>query len=70
MLQDRYKQRYTYKVDDFNIVNVKTDSILTLNTEYNLLIITCYPFDSINSGTPLRYVVSASHVFDPRAVNY
>ena len=64
-LQDRYKQWYMYEVDDFNIINVNTDSILTLNTEDNLLIITCYPFDAINSGTPLRYVVSASHVFDP-----
>jgi len=62
-LQDRYKQWYMYEVDDFNIINVNTDSILTLNTEDNLLIITCYPFDSINSGTPLRYVVSASYVF-------
>ena len=59
-LQDRYKQWHTYTIDDFSIIDVKNYSILTLNTEDNLLIITCYPFNAIRSGTPLRYVVSAS----------
>ena len=59
-LQDRYKQWYTYKIDDFSIIDVKKNSILALNTEDNLLIITCYPFNALRSGTPLRYVVSAS----------
>ena len=59
-LQDRFNQWHTYEIDDFSIIDVKKASILALNTEDNLLIITCYPFNAIRSGTPLRYVVSAS----------
>ena len=59
-LQDRYKQWHTYKIDDFNIIDVNKNSVLTLNTKDNLLIITCYPFNAIRSATPLRYVVTAS----------
>ena len=59
-LQDRFNQWHTYKIDDFSIIDVKNASILALNTEDNLLIIKCYPFNEIRSGTPFRYVVSAS----------
>ena len=41
------------------IIDVSKYSISTLNTEDNLLIITCYPFDSLISGTPYRYIVRA-----------
>ena len=59
-LQDRFQQWYSYTVEDFNILNVNTDSISTVDDEEVLLIITCYPFDTLISKTPLRYVVSAS----------
>ena len=59
-LQDRYNQWHTYTIDDFSIIDVSKYSISTLNTEDNLLIITCYPFNTIRSGTPLRYIVKAS----------
>jgi len=59
-LQDRYKQWHTYQIDNFSIINVNQYSYLALNTQDNLLIITCYPFNSIRLRTPLRYVVSAS----------
>ena len=68
-LQDRYQQWHTYQIDDFSIIDVSKYSISTLNTEDNLLIITCYPFNAIRSGTPLRYVVSASQNLDARTVN-
>ena len=67
-LQDRYKQWYTYKIDNFSIIDVN-NSNLTLNTEDNLLIITCYPFNALRSGTPLRYVVSASQDLGTSTVN-
>ena len=59
-LQDRFKQWHSYTIEDFYILNVKTDSISATNDKEALLIITCYPFKSLTSGTPLRYVVSAS----------
>ena len=59
-LQDRFQEWHTYTIDDFVILNVKTDTITTTNAKEVLLIITCYPFNALTSGTPLRYVVSAS----------
>ena len=59
-LQDRYKQWHIYQIDNFSIIDVSKYSILTLNTDDNLLIITCYPFNMIRSGTSLRYVVSSA----------
>ena len=63
-LQDRFKQWHSYSVKDFSILNVKTDVISTVNVEEILLIITCYPFNVLTSGTSLRYVVSASQIDD------
>jgi sortase A len=59
-LQDRFQQWHSYTIEDFDILNVKTDTISTTNAKEVLLIITCYPFNALTSGTPLRYVVSAS----------
>ena len=59
-LQYHYKQWHTYQIDDFSIIDVSKYSISALNTEDNLLIITCYPFNVILSGTPFRYVVRAN----------
>ena len=59
-LQDRFQQWHSYTIEDFYILNVKTDTISTTNTKEVLLIITCYPFNALTSATPLRYVVSAS----------
>ena len=58
-LQDRLQKWYSYTIEDFEILNVKTDTISTTDARELLLIITCYPFNSITSETPLRYVVSA-----------
>ena len=59
-LQDRFQQWHSYTIEDFSILNVKTDTISATNATEVLLIITCYPFDALTSGTPLRYVVTAS----------
>ena len=63
-LQDRFQQWHSYTIEDFDILNVKTDTISTTNAKEVLLIITCYPFNALTSGTALRYVVSASQNLD------
>ena len=63
-LQDRFQQWHSYTIEDFDILNVKTDTISTTNAKEVLLIITCYPFNGLTSRTPLRYVVSASQNLD------
>ena len=59
-LQDLDKNWYTYKIEEFLIVNVK--DTVTINKRNRLLLITCYPFDALLSGTPLRYIVSAINI--------
>ena len=59
-LQDRSQKWYSYTIENFDILNVRSDNILTTNDKEVLLIITCYPFKGITSDTHLRYVVSAS----------
>ena len=59
-LQDLDKNWHTYKIEEFLIVNVK--EAITINKRNRLLLITCYPFDALLSGTPLRYIVSAINI--------
>ena len=63
-LQDRSSQWHSYTVEDFAILNVKTDTIFAADAGEVLLIVTCYPFNALASGTPLRYVVSASQTIN------
>ena len=58
-LQDQYKNWHSYIIDDFFIINVLEEKITMGNNDQHLLLVTCYPFDAILSGTPYRYVVSA-----------
>lgn len=59
-LQDLDNNWYTYKIEEFLIVNVK--EAVTINNKNRLLLITCYPFDALLSGTPFRYIVSARNI--------
>ena len=59
-LQDLDNNWHTYKIEEFLIVNVK--NAVTINKRNRLLLITCYPFDALLSGTPLRYIVSAINI--------
>ena len=58
-IQDQYKIWHTYIVDDLFIINVQEENITMENNDQHLLLVTCYPFNTIRSGTPYRYVVSA-----------
>ena len=66
-LQDLYKEWHYYIVDDFLIINVHDQNKIT-NTK-GLLLITCYPFNAITSGTPLRYIVSAKKITNNKPKN-
>jgi sortase A len=50
---------YSYEVTSTDIVDSRYDS-LDLDTDDRVLsLVTCYPFDAIEPGGPLRYVVTA-----------
>ena len=49
-----------YQVVDKQIVNSKTFKLQVISGRQTLVLVTCYPFDSLTSGGPLRYLVYAS----------
>ena len=58
-MQDRYKKWHTYTVEDLFIIDVDKENIALNHYDDRLMIVTCYPFNAIRSGTPFRYIVSA-----------
>jgi sortase A len=49
-----------YLVLDSQIVDARSGSIALADGRDQLVLVTCYPFDTIVPGGPLRYVVSAA----------
>jgi sortase A len=51
--------RVDYRVISTRVVDVRTTQIQPRSDEDELLLVTCYPFDSSQTSGPLRYVVTA-----------
>ncbi|MCP5368385.1 MAG: class GN sortase [Hyphomicrobiales bacterium] len=49
----------TYRVRGTRIVRVDRARLVTDTDENLLTLVTCYPFDAIDAGTPLRFLVTA-----------
>ncbi|HIG91294.1 MAG TPA: class GN sortase [Methylococcaceae bacterium] len=49
-----------YQVRNIEVVDSRVASIKTERSGQVLVLVTCYPFDSVMAGGPLRYVVTAS----------
>ena len=60
-LQDQFSNWHQYRVENSTIINVEEGNIYTNNVD-RLFIITCYPFDTVVTGTPYRYIVSAKKI--------
>lgn len=59
-LQHRDGEWREYRVVDIRVVDSRQEGIdLSRTASDRLLLVTCYPFDSLNSNGPLRYVVEA-----------
>lgn len=59
-LQDQDSGWREYRVLRTRIVDSRIEQIDTLRlSDDTLLLVTCYPFDSVDAGGPLRYVVEA-----------
>jgi sortase A len=48
-----------YRVASARVVREDDDGVATRGRESALTLVTCYPFDAVRPGTPLRYVVRA-----------
>jgi sortase A len=58
-LQSLRGRTIEYEVSETIIVDEKQTEYLTSTSENTLTLITCYPFDAIRPGGPLRYLVIA-----------
>lgn len=51
-----------YQVKALRIMDFKDMNIVTNPKADRLTLVTCYPFDALQAGTPMRYVVTADKV--------
>ncbi len=61
------EQETNYRVRETRIIDSRRGGIMTPENQQGLLLVTCYPFDSIDVGGPLRYLVWAEA--EPREIN-
>ena len=56
-------ESHLYQVVNVDVVDSRRSSLL-LDTEDSMLsLVTCYPFDALEPGGPMRYVVTARMLF-------
>lgn len=54
---------HIYKVTGIDVVDSRRGSLVLDTDEAMLSLVTCYPFDALEPGGPLRYVVSARMLY-------
>lgn len=55
--------KHLYKVVGIDIVDSRSGSLLLDTDEPFLSLVTCYPFEALDPGGPMRYVVTARMLF-------
>lgn len=58
-LEDPLGRRRRYVVREARVVHERDTSVLAAGNRSRLTLVTCYPFDAVTPGGPLRYVVVA-----------
>ncbi|MFT5501217.1 MAG: sortase A [Woeseiaceae bacterium] len=56
-------RRHLYEVSNIDVVDSRRGSILLDTVTPMLSLVTCYPFDALDAGGPMRYVVTAKLIF-------
>ncbi|GAB6043373.1 class GN sortase [Endothiovibrio diazotrophicus] len=56
------KGRWSYRVVGASVLDVERHRLVEAGDQGRLLLVTCYPFNALAPGGPLRYVVSAERV--------
>ena len=62
LVDTRDGSRVEYRVSETMIVNKSDVSVIDATDDRVLTLITCYPFDALSSGGPLRWIVRATAV--------
>lgn len=68
-IQDKKGNWQRYRVDSTQIVNQKTQPLNITDQHQALVLVTCYPFNSVNPGGDLRYLVTAFAEQEPNKEN-
>ena len=56
-------RKHLYQVTEIDVVDSRRGS-LVLDTELpTLSLVTCYPFNALEAGGPMRFIVSAKLIF-------
>lgn len=58
-LQTLTGKSYRYRVSAIQIANARHERIQVNTPDERMTLVTCYPFDAIDTGSPLRFVVTA-----------
>jgi len=58
-LEDLKSKKYYYQVQEIRIVDTRVTPLILEPEKGLLTLLTCYPFDAINAGSPYRYRVDA-----------
>lgn len=61
-LQSTDRRWRDYRVDRLSVADSRHDAISLSAEQSRLVLITCYPFNALRAGGPLRYVVEATPV--------
>ena len=56
-------RNHLYRVVHLDVVDSRRGSIVMDTDDPMLSLVTCYPFNTAQSGGPMRYVVSAEMIF-------
>ncbi len=56
-------RKHLFQVTNLDVVDSRRGSLILDTEEPSLSLVTCYPFDAMQPGGPMRYVVSARLIF-------
>ena len=63
ILETTDNHQFLYEVMDVNVVDSRRGSLLLDTEDAYLSLVTCYPFNAVDPGGPLRYVVTLRKLF-------
>lgn len=56
-------KRHLYRISNLDVVDSRRGSIVLDTEEALLSLVTCYPFNAVRAGSPMRYVVTAEMIY-------
>lgn len=65
-VQDRTGEVHRYRVAEMRVMDSRAERLSDTAGTERLVLVTCYPFEALSPGGPLRYVVTAVPIHDTR----